>query len=184
MTASDSTAPAASFGGRFLGALMLSRPAFAEIEHDPRSLWQATLVVIAAGAARGIGVYGTEGNAGLIGSVSVGLVLWIVGSVLVWAIGVHALKGTSNVPELLRTLGFGTAPLLLLAVRGLGVMPLDTPLWFVGHTWAIASLTVAAREALDLDTSKALAACILALAAGLALLALLGSTVMKWGAFD
>lgn len=186
MTLAEPTVPptAPSFGQRIVGALTLSPRIFSAIEHDPHALWQAALVVCCAGAARGAGVYGTEGVEGLVGSTAVGVFLWLVGGTLVWAIGVYSLKGKAAWLEVLRTIGFATAPLLLLALRAFGIAPLDTPLWIVGHVWAMASLTIATREALDVDTSRALAACILALSVGLFVLATVGPLVISWGAFD
>ena len=46
------------------------------------------------------------------------------------------------------------------------------------------ALAIATREALDVSTSKALGICVLALAVGFAVIALMGLLVVEWGAFD
>jgi hypothetical protein len=64
----------------------------------------------------------------------------------------------SNVGELLRTIGFATAPGCL---RVLGVLPgVTIPVFAVTAVWMLAAMVVAVRQALDYDsTARALAVC-------------------------
>jgi hypothetical protein len=186
MTSDDthSERPHDSFARRILGVLRLAAATFADIERDPRALVQAACLVIAAGAARGVGAFADEGITGLIGSAAVGLTTWLVAGGVIWAIGVKCFAARATLAEVMRSIGFATAPLLLLA---LGALPLGAAhdwLWAVTHVWATLAMTIATREALGLDTRRALAVCVLALAAGFAALALMGMLVSKWGAFD
>jgi hypothetical protein len=70
---------------------------------------------------------------------------------------------------LLRGLGFASAPLLLLALQALPMEALRRPIWLLAHTAAIASFTLAAREALAVRTTTALLVCLFALTPGLRL---------------
>ena len=67
--------PHLSFARRIAGALRLAPEAFEDVESDPRALGQAAGVVVLAGLARGIGAFGREGAAGLIGSPAVAIVV-------------------------------------------------------------------------------------------------------------
>lgn len=186
MTTADSSgaAPRTSFAQRIAGSFLLNSRVFEDIERDPSALIQATLVVVAAGMARGIGAFGTEGMAGLIGSPAVGVATWLVAGSIIWAVGVKRFGCSSDLPELLRTLGFAAAPLLLLALGALPLGEAHSSLWIAAHSWAAIALVVAVREALDVSTRGALAACVFAIAVGFVLLALLGLFVAEWGAFD
>ncbi|MBW2267385.1 MAG: YIP1 family protein [Deltaproteobacteria bacterium] len=173
-----------SFPRRIGGALGLAPEVFRDIERDPRALVQAAAVVVAAGAARGIGAFSDEGRAGLVGSAVVAVATWLLAGTLIWLVGVKRFACRSELPEVLRTLGFAAAPLLLLALGALPLGPAHPWLWVGAHVWATLALAVATREALDVGVHRALAVCVLALAVGFALLALMGVLVAKWGAFD
>jgi hypothetical protein len=114
----------------------------------------------------------------------VGLATWLLAGTLIRTIGVRLFACSASLPEVLRSLGFATAPLLLLALGALPLGPARDWLWVGTHIWATLALGIATREALDIDTRRALAVCVLALAVGFAALALMGMLVGKWGAFD
>lgn len=163
-----------SFATRIGRALRLRADVFEEVAHDPGALGQATVVVIAAGLARGLGALPEEGLPGLVGSTLGALVAWIVAAALVSAVGVWLFEGTSDVAELLRALGFAAAPLVGLVVRVLPLGPLDLPLVVVLHAAALGGLVIAARQALDVSTSTALLVVLVALAVGVGILLLVG----------
>lgn len=158
-----------SFGRRVLGALGLEARAFEDVERDAGALGQAGLLVLLAGLARGTGVLEREGLIGLLGSPVVAVVVWLVASLLIWGIGVRRFAYSSDYPELVRTLGFAAAPLLLLALSALPLGAFEPVLWVGAHAWASAALLVAVREALDVPMSRALVVCALALGVTLAL---------------
>ncbi len=163
-----------SFPRRLLGALRLDAAVFEELEHDPAALAQAAGVVVLGGLARGVAAFGVEGAVGLVGSVLGALVAWFASTAVVTAVGVRLFHGTSSFEELLRTLGFAAAPLLWLV---LAALPLGSATWIVllgAHAMALAAFVVAARQALDVDTTRALAVCACALGAGAALAVLVG----------
>jgi hypothetical protein len=140
---------------RLYGALTLDAAVFDEVEHDPDAMWQAVGVVALGGVAEAIGF-----PVGL-GALPSGFIGWLVSAAVIWIIGVKILEHTSDFPELLRTLGFASAPKVLL-VFGAILGPLSTLLWlFVLFLVAVAFI-VAVRQALDVPTSRALSICVAA----------------------
>jgi hypothetical protein len=157
-----------------LGACLLDGRAFRALRDDPGALAPATVVVLLAGAARGIGAAPAEGSFGLIASPLVSLVFWAVGAVLVWGIATRHFGLDVRYVRVLRTLGFAAAPLLLLCVCAVTVGALQTSVWVAAHGWSLISLAVAVREALDVSQNRALVVLALALVVTLALLFILG----------
>ena len=103
-------APARSFGERLYGTLKLDPEAFTEIEHDPSSLGQAAIVVTVAAAAAGLGNTLAETGEAVALAIIGNLFAWAISTAIIWLIGVVWLKYESDYPELLRTIGFATAP--------------------------------------------------------------------------
>lgn len=177
MTASPVEQPESerrSFGERFLGAWLLDGRAFRALRDDPGALAPATAVVLLAGAARGVGAAPAEGSLGLIASPIVSLVFWAVGAVLVWGIATRHFGLGVRYVQVLRTLGFAAAPLLLLGLCALVGGVLHTAIWALAHGWSLLSLVVAVREALGVSHRRALVVLVLALVVTLALLFTLG----------
>jgi hypothetical protein len=159
MSTAPVPAPASrSFVERLLGALRLDAPTFDEIEHDRGALGQAAAVVGLGGIAAAIGAGGGVG--GLIGGVVGAVVGWLVSAGFVWLVGVLVMKHSSDYPELLRTLGFASAPQLLLVLRGIPV--LGALVGLVAFLWGLAAWVVAVRQALDVSTGRAVVVCVLA----------------------
>ena len=160
---------------RFAGALVLDPSAFEDIEHDPGANLQAMLVVATVCVAGGVGAMGL-GLAGVGGFVSGTIV--VLGGWLVWVSAIAAI-GTVSLPEadtrssmteLLRTLGFASAPGIFLAFAAMrSVAPFIAA---VVAGWMIAAAVVGMRQALDYrSTARAIAVCTLSLMLSLALLA-------------
>jgi hypothetical protein len=167
---STATPPASASGSRsfferVIGALRLDGATYEEIEHDPGALGQSAGVVALAGVAAAIGSAG-QGGGGAVGAMLGSLLGWLVSTGFIWVVGVYIMKHTSDYKELLRTLGFASAPQLLLVVRGIpvlgGIIALVTALW------GLAAFVVAVRQALDVDTGRAVWVCILAVAVNMA----------------
>lgn len=179
MTNEETTAPdrRRPLWQRALGALRLDANVFDEVEGDPSALPQAAVVVVLAGLARGTAALAGDEAPGLLPSVAGAIVMWLLATSLLAAVGVRWLRGTSDFAELLRTLGFAAMPLWLLAPISL----LDGPPQLVAevlvHGWAIAAAGLAVRQALDVGTGRALVACSVSLAVAAGLLLLLGTRV-------
>ena len=170
--------PRRSFAARVVGAFLLDGSSFEEVEHDTAALVGAALVVTLAGLARGIGTPSPSPWVEILGSAVTGLGLWLVAGLLIWGIGVRRMGYTSSYPELLRTIGFAAAPLLLLLLRALPLGPALQPLWYAAHAWALAALIVAVREALDVRLYVAGIVCLLAILTGAAIVAGLSAVLL------
>jgi hypothetical protein len=156
---------------RMVDALRLDRALFAEVAAEPEAITQALVMVALAGLARGIGALPYEGFYGLVGGTLAGFLLWLLCAAAVWAIGVGAFAGRADYPELLRTLGFASAPLFALVLTALPLGPGAAVIWWAAHLMALVAFTIAVRESLELPSARALLVCALSL--GLGLLALL-----------
>jgi hypothetical protein len=138
---------------RMIRAARLDPQLYEEVEHDPTMTFQAALVVVLASVAGGIGTIQWQGNPfGMLvmGSVA-SLGGWVIWSVLSWAIGTKLFPEATteaDIGQLLRTLGFATAPGVL---RIFGVLPgfLGQFVLFAVTVWVLAAFIVAVRQALD-----------------------------------
>jgi len=154
-----------SFVDRLLGALQLDATVFAEVEHDVDALPQAAAVVALAAVASGIGG-AASGSGGLIAGVVVAIAGWLIAAGVIWLVGVRIMEHSSDYPELLRTIGFASAPQILMVLAIIPVLG-----WAVGVVvlfWGLAAYVIAVREALDVDTGRAVLVCILAWGVNLA----------------
>lgn len=173
------------FTHRLIGAMVLDRGTYEEIEADKTATAQAMAVVLLSSLATGIG------SAGLGPPMVTRIVVMTVAAVMAWAawalvtlqIGGRLLPEPQtrvDVGELLRTTGFAAAPGML---RVLGVLPsVTTPVFALTAVWMLLSMVVAVRQALDYtSTARAIAVCglgwALSIAIALALGLLLGPTV-------
>ena len=148
-----------SFVERVLGALQLDASVYDEVEHDADALPQAAGVVALAALASGVGGV-TAGGGGLIAGVLLAILGWLVVAGVVWLVGVRIMEHSSDYPELLRTIGFASAPQILTV---LAFIPLVGWLvWLVASLWGLAAYVIAVREALDVETGRAVLVCVLA----------------------
>ena len=172
-----------SFVERVIGALRLDAATYDEIEHDPSALGQAAGVVVlrrrrrrdrrrrAQAAAAPSAPCWARSSAGSISTA------------FIWLVGVYFMKHTSDYQELLRTLGFASAPQLLLVLRGIPL--LGGLIALVALLWGLAAWVVAVRQALDVDTGRAVLVCVLAVLVNVAcivgLVLLLGGMLGGFG---
>jgi hypothetical protein len=162
MSEETSSGTRRGFGERLVGALMLDASVYEEVEHDPDALGQAALVVALGAVAGGIAGVG-GGGSGVVGGVLLAGVGWVIGAGVVWLIGVRMMDHTSDFLELLRTLGFASAPRVLMI---LAIIPFVG--WLVGLAVLVLSLiawVLAVRQALDVETGRAVLVCVLAFVA-------------------
>jgi hypothetical protein len=135
---------------------------YEEVEADPTATGQATLVVILAGAAAGIGNLAQAGIPGLVVGMLAALAGWYVWAFLVYWIGTRVLpepQTRADHGELLRTIGFSSAPGV---TRVLGIIPgLTQAVFFVAGVWMLVAMIIAVRQALDYQSTwRALGVCI------------------------
>ena len=145
--------PQRSIIDRMRGAAMLDVATYEEVEHDRGATGQAFVVVVLAAICAGIGNLGFGGS-GFIGGLIAAILGWLSWSAVTMLVGTRLFGGTADWGELLRTLGFAQAPGVLAI---LGIVPvLGALVKFVVWIWLLVAGVVAIRQALDIDTGKAI----------------------------
>lgn len=156
----------ASIVDRIIRAARLDAALYEEVEADSTATGQAAIVVIASSLAAGLGSMFGAGVGGLVLATTSALLGWVVWAVLIYVVGVKILPEpttNSDVGEMLRVLGFASAPGL---IRILGVVhALSGITMLVSSIWMIAAMVIAVRQALDYtSTARAVAVCVLGFA--------------------
>jgi hypothetical protein len=172
------TAARNTFTQRVIGALALDATIYEEVEADQDATTQALTVVLLSSLAAGLGSRGLGGTtwAGVIFIALVSLVAWAAWALVVFEVGARLLPEAdtqADVGQLLRTIGFSSAPGLL---RILGVMSAATiPVFVVTSIWMLAAMIVGVRQALDFrSTPRAIAVCVLGWVLAIAIAMVIG----------
>jgi hypothetical protein len=153
----------ASLTDRMLGAAKLDARTYEEVETDTNATGQALGVVVISSIAAGIGSLGFGGIWGMIWGCVAALIGWVVWAFLIWLVGTKLLpepQTRSDVPELLRTTGFASAPGVL---RILGILPfVGSLISFLAGLWMLVAMVIAVRQALDYQsTARAIGVCVI-----------------------
>jgi hypothetical protein len=148
---------------------------YEEVEADQGALGQAMAVVILSSLAAGIGTVSQGGWAGILFGTLSALVGWFFWAYLTYFIGAKLLPEhqTRTAPgELLRTIGFSSAPGL---IRVFGIIPFLTGILFlIASIWMLVAMVVAVRQALDYrSTWRAVGVCAIGWIIQIAFLAIL-----------
>ena len=151
---------------RFMGVLVLDPITFEEIEADRRAAMQSVVVVVLVCLAGGFAALGL-GLAGFTGFASgaiVSLGAWLVWATVITTVGTQVFaerKTSSDVPEMLRVLGFAAAPAIFVAFAAMAAIAAPTLLLVAA--WTIAAAVIGVRQALDYrSTTRAIVVCVLA----------------------
>ena len=113
---------------------------------------KAAIVVIIAAVAAAIGSW-RFGPGHILGSAVTELLGWASWAAITYWIGTRFFGGTATWGELARTLGFAKSPGVLLV---LGIIPvLGGLVHLVVWIWMLVAGVIAIRQALDIDTGKA-----------------------------
>jgi hypothetical protein len=151
----------AGYVQRLIGAAKLDASTYEEVEADRGATAQALLTVVLSSVLAGIGASGLGDAGGLLWMALLALGGWVVWAFITWFVGTKLLpepQTQSDPGELLRTLGFASAPgflrvLLLIPVFGRVVAA-------VVAIWMLLAMVVAVRQALDYkSTGRALLVC-------------------------
>jgi len=146
---------------RMLRAALLDRELYEEVEADRGATGQACFVVVLSAIAAGIGGIEHHGVLAILGYTLAALVGWWVWAYVAYLIGTQLLPGPetqADPGELLRTIGFSSAPgvLRVLAL----VSPIAGVVFLVSTAWMLVAMVVAVRQALDYSgTPRAVAVC-------------------------
>jgi len=152
-----------SIQDRIIRAAKLDAKLYEEVEADQGAMGQAIAVVVLSGVAAGIGNSVNGGLSGIITGTIGALIAWYVWALLTYFIGTRFLpepQTRANLGELLRTIGFSSAPGL---IRVLGVIPGFSGLVFsVASIWMLVAMVIAVRQALDYQSTwRAFGVCII-----------------------
>ena len=152
----------ATIQDRMIRAAKLDVELYEEVEADRDATGQAMAVVALSAVAAGIGL-GGGGLLGIVGGTLVALIGWFVWAFLTWVIGTRLLPEPdtkADYGELLRTLGFASAPGL---IRVLAIIPgLGAFVFLVAGVWMLVAMVIAVRQALDYtSTPRAVGVCLI-----------------------
>ncbi len=151
------------FKDRILRAAKLDVQLYEEVEADTGALGQAMGVVVLSSVAAGIGTIGRTGVGGVLMGAIVALLGWYIWAYLTYFIGTKLLpepQTRADHGELLRTIGFSSAPGL---IRVLGIIPgLSAIVFLVANIWMLVAMVIGVRQALDYtSTLRAVGVCVI-----------------------
>ena len=140
------------FLNRVFRAIKIDIDLYEEVEKDTSATLQAGIVVVLSSLAAGVGAL-QLGVSNFLLAPALSLLSWYVWAYVIYFVGVKLFrdpKTKSNHSELLRTIGFSSAPGL---IRVFGVTPDLMTVTFIGSAfWMLACMVVAVKSALDYES--------------------------------
>jgi hypothetical protein len=151
------------FVDRIMRAAKLDVHVYEEVEADKSAMGQAMSVVALSSLAGGVGFMQAAGLTGLVIGTIGSLLSWYIWAFLTYIIGTKLLpepQTRADHGELLRTIGFSSAPGL---IRVLAILPgLHTFVNFFAGAWMLIAMVIAVRQALDYQsTYRAIGVCLI-----------------------
>ena len=148
---------------RIIRAAKLDINLYEEVEADKGAMGQAIGVVVLSSIAAGIGSVGTIGVKGIIIGAITALIAWYVWAYMTYFIGAKILpepQTKADHGELLRTIGFSSAPGL---IRVLAIIPgISGIIFTIASIWMLTAMVIAVRQALDYQsTLRAVGVCLI-----------------------
>ena len=141
------------FINRIIRACKLDVNLYEEVEADKSATLQAAGVVVLSSLAAGVGAL-SLGASNFIMAPLLSLVSWYVWAYLVYFIGAKLFPEPTTKAdhgELLRTIGFSSAPGL---IRVFGFTPELMTITFIGgQIWMLVAMIIAVRQALDYQST-------------------------------
>ena len=140
------------FLNRIFRAIKIDIDLYEEVEKDKSATIQAGIVVVLSSLAAGVGALQLGASNFLLAPI-LSLLSWYVWAYIIYFVGVKLFGGPktkSDHGELLRTIGFSSAPGL---IRVFGVTPDLMKVTFIGSQfWMFACMVVAVKSALDYES--------------------------------
>ncbi len=137
---------------RVFRAIKIDIDLYEEVEKDRSATFQAGIVVVLSSLAAGVGAL-QLGVSNFVLAPILSLLSWYVWAYVIYFVGVKLFGSPSTKSshgELLRTIGFSSAPGL---IRVFGVTPDLMTVTFIGSAfWMLACMVVAVKSALDYDS--------------------------------
>ena len=141
------------FVNRIIRACKLDVSLYEEVEADKTATFQAALVVVLSSLAAGVGALSLGASNFLMAPI-LSLVSWYIWAYLIYFIGVKFFPEPNTKAdhgELLRTIGFSSAPGL---IRIFGFTPELMSITFIGAAiWMLVAMIIAVRQALDYQST-------------------------------
>tara|TARA_B100000405_G_C16686405_1_gene411189 strand:- start:261 stop:782 length:522 start_codon:yes stop_codon:yes gene_type:complete len=137
------------FLNRIIRAIKIDVDLYEEVEADKKATIQAGAVVVLSSLAAGVGAIHLGASNLLIAPI-LSLLSWYIWAYIIYIVGVKLFpdpQTKSNHGELLRTIGFSSAPGI---IRVFGITPTLMTVTFIGSAfWMLACMVVAVKSALD-----------------------------------
>ena len=141
------------FVNRIIRACKLDISLYEEVEADQSATVQAAIVVVLSSLAAGIGAI-SLGASNFLMAPLLSLVSWYIWAYLIYLIGAKLFPEPNTKAdhgELLRTIGFSSAPGL---IRIFGFTPELMSITFIGSgIWMLIAMVIAVRQALDYEST-------------------------------
>ena len=141
------------FVNRIIRACKLDISLYEEVEADKSATFQAAGVVVLSSLAAGIGAI-SLGASNFFMAPLLSLISWYIWAYLIYFIGAKMFpeqNTKSDHGELLRTIGFSSAPGL---IRIFGFTPELMSITFIGSgIWMLVAMVIAVRQALDYEST-------------------------------
>jgi len=141
-----------SFLNRIFRAIKIDANLYEEVEKDKNATLQAGGVVVISSLAAGVGALHLGASNFLIAPI-MSLISWYVWAYIIYFVGVKLFpekQTKSNHGELLRTIGFSSAPGI---IRVFGITPDLMTVTFIGSAfWMLACMVVGVKSALDYNS--------------------------------
>ena len=141
------------FVNRIIRACKLDVSLYEEVEADKSATLQAALVVILSSLAAGVGALSLGASNFLMAPI-LSLISWYIWAYLIYLIGAKFFpepNTKANHGELLRTIGFSSAPGL---IRIFGFTPSLMNITFIlAGIWMMVAMVIAVRQALDYEST-------------------------------
>ena len=138
-----------NFLNRIYRAIKIDPDLYEEVEHDKSATAQAASVVVLSSLAAGVGAIHLGASNFLLGPL-ISLASWYFWAFLIYIVGTKLFpdkQTKSDHGELLRTIGFSSAPGL---IRIFGFSPELMSITFIGGgIWMLVAMVIAVRQALD-----------------------------------
>lgn len=152
-----------SFPERMVRAAKLDVSLYEEVEADASATMQALVVVILANVATAIGTWGASTGGNPLQAIVGALVSWALFAASVYLVGAKLLREPTtdaDIPQLLRTIGFASSPMILNII---GIVPLlGLVVAPITGIWSLVATVIAVRQALDYSsTGRAVVVCII-----------------------
>jgi hypothetical protein len=148
---------------RIMRVFRLDASVFREIADDQNAMTEAAIIVVvvtllsALGGAVGALIGGASAGRAIVGFIVawiLGILFnWILWAIITYFVGTTLFQGKTDIPEMMRVLGYANAPGLL----GIfGIIPcLGWIAALVGLVLSLIAAILAIREAMEFDTGKA-----------------------------